>query len=119
MNRCAVLLFSIVLAVASCDDVLEKNIEKKKITLRAPQDSDTTSVTDVSFWWDDLEGAQEYELLIASPVMAAPNALVMDTTISKNKMTVSLLPGNYEWCVKGVNSAYETEYSCRLLVITN
>lgn len=120
MNKyTAILLFALILLAVSCDDVLEKNIGKKAVILRAPQDNDTIVTGIISFWWDSLEGAREYELQIVSPSMASPDILVTDTVITKTLLKVSLPEGKYEWCVKGVNTAYETEYSCRSLLITD
>jgi hypothetical protein len=111
-------LFSLLMAFA-CDDILEKDISDKAITLHTPPDELSTPETDQLFWWEALDGATSYQVLIASPDFQNPTALLLDSTVTNDKLSIVLPVGDYEWCIRGKNSAYETAYACRKLYIIN
>ncbi len=90
-----------------------EDISAASINLVAPAAGYTTRDTEINFWWDELEGAQEYELQIVTPSFAAPQALKLDTTITGNTFQWTATPGVYEWRVRGINDQYATGYSAR------
>jgi hypothetical protein len=113
------LLVLLAVAVTSCDDILETDLSDDMVTLRLPADGITQSDSvAVSFWWEELEGASKYELQIVSPDNINPQSLVLDTLVTKTQFSVSLPAGQYQWCVRGVNSGYKTEFICRTIAIT-
>lgn len=117
MNR--LLIFFMILLAFSCDDIFETDISDDMVVLRTPSEGYATSSQSITFWWDSLEGADEYELQVVSPDMATANVLVIDTVIVKTQFAMTLTTGQYEWCVKGMNNGYETALACRSLEITN
>jgi hypothetical protein len=121
MNKYLLSLLLVVLAVAviCCDDILETDLSDDAITLRLPANDITQSDSvAVSFWWEELEGASHYELQVVSPDNTNPTSLVLDTLITKTQFSAGLPAGKYEWCVRGVNSGYKTEFICRAITIT-
>ena len=113
------LFFLFLLFFLSCEDIIERDITGDEVVLKTPSAGYATSIQEQIFWWDEIVGATHYELMIVSPDILAPDILLLDTVIIKNQFTWELDTGRYEWCVKGLNSSYETENSCRLLEITN
>ena len=103
--------------VISCDDITEKDIRDDVVVLMTPAADLVSADGDVTFWWNHLEGATEYELTIASPDFDNPQELVLDTIIVKNQFTMTLESRKYEWCVTPINSAYVATANCRLLEI--
>src|SRR5688572_6848136 len=115
----SILLFILTLAVTCCDDILETDLSEDTITLRLPADGVTQkdSVA-VSFWWEELKGASHYELQVVSPDNTNPTSLVLDTLVTKTQFSAKLPAGQYQWCVRGINSGYKTEFICRSITIT-
>jgi hypothetical protein len=120
-NRNLIFAMAVVftLTVLSCDDIFLEDIADSEITLFAPRDSMITSQTSQLLAWHELKGATGYQLLIVTPDLLAPDALLMDTTITTKSFSYEFSPGKYQWCVKGVNGGYETDYSCRTIEIVN
>jgi hypothetical protein len=116
-NKCLIVLLCFI--CISCEDILETNISDKQVLLQTPADADSISTGNITFWWNELKGARSYQLLIVSPDKLNPAALLLDSTITNNQFTFQLSEGKYQWCVKGINDGYQTEFTCRSLEVTN
>ena len=113
-------MFSILVIIAfSCDDVLETDIRDDTVVLKAPKDGYSAGSQSIVFWWESLKGATRYHLVVVSPELANPTTLIMDTVIVKTQFSLTLTEGQYQWCVKGMNDGYETDFTCRSIEITN
>lgn len=100
---------------ASCEQILEKDIQKKKISLLVPADDIRSNIQSIGFLWEAMDGNNSYRLQIVQPDFEIPEALVLDTLISKNSFYQYLDLGKYEWRVRAENTAYQSEYSTRSL----
>jgi hypothetical protein len=98
---------------------MEKDISKSEVVLVAPTNNAQFYSTGVTFTWDAVTDATDYQLQIASPNFANPLQIVLDTTIKENSFTQQLPIGNYEWRVRAKNSAYSTNYSSRLVSVVS
>jgi len=98
---------------------MEKDISKSEVVLVAPTNNAQFYSTGVTFTWDAIADATEYQLQIATPNFANPLQIILDTTIKENSFTQQLLIGNYEWRVRAKNSAYNTNYSSRLVSVVS
>lgn len=105
------------LLIFACEDVFESNLSERQLTLLAPSDQQLTEQTLHTFWWEEVEGAAEYNLHIVEGTFAAANALVLDTTITQNMYEHTLSSGDYQWRVNAQNSAYETAYAVHTLFV--
>ncbi|WP_160143458.1 hypothetical protein [Chryseolinea soli] len=105
------------LAMIACEDVVVKDISDREVVLLSPQDSATFNSASYTFWWNPVESADGYQLLIVSPDLQQPAFVALDTTITKDKFTIDLANGQYQWCVRAVNSSYTTAYTCRVVTI--
>jgi hypothetical protein len=102
-----------------CDDILEINISDDQVALQVPAEGTSASAGNITFWWNELKGARSYQLLIVSPDYQTPKTLLLDSTVITNQFSIELPVGKYQWCVKGTNEGYQTEYNCRTLEIIN
>ena len=108
------------LTFISCEEIImEKDISKSEVVLVSPTNNAQFYSTGVTFTWDTVAGATEYQLQIATPNFANPLQIVLDTTIKENSFTQQLLIGNYEWRVRAKNSAYNSNYSSRLVSVVS
>jgi len=99
------------------NDLFEVDLNQEQVTLLAPANNLTATNGDITFWWEEVEGAIKYNLQIASPDFNNIQQLELDITTSSNKHDYSLTPGIYEWRIKAENGSSETVYSTRTLII--
>lgn len=112
-----IVITAFILFVTSCKDIQEEDISGLTVVLHTPANSTTTEVLTHTFWWSKIDGATEYNLQIASPSFLTPEYLILDSNVTSNKYTFTLNPGSYEWRVKAMNGAYETDYTTYTLQI--
>jgi len=115
-----IFVVSLFVYLLSCEEIInEQNITNDTIDLLAPTENVVLKTgTTITFNWEVLNGATEYQLQIATPNFSGAIQIVRDTLLSKNSFVIdSLSVSNYEWRVKGLNSAYETEYTINGFVV--
>ena len=112
-----VLISLLGITLLSCDEILEKDITQESVLLLAPADSLTTEEVSITFYWEYLQGTHEYLLRVGTPDLQDADFIMLDTLVAKNRFQLELPPGQYQWCVKGMNAGYETKFSCRTLWI--
>jgi hypothetical protein len=119
MARIKILIFVLlgVAAFASCDDLIEKDLEDKKVDIISPADSIETELTNITFLWEDVKGADSYELQVVTPSFENALTVVVDTTLTDNTFSYEFTPGEYQWRIKAGNSVSFTEYFYRTITI--
>lgn len=110
-------IFFVILMVLSCDDIIEQDISKQSVRLRAPSNGYDGNQGDLTFWWDEVDGASKYRLTVASPLIDSAEILVLDTVITKTQFTASIPSGKLQWCVMAMNGYYTTKYFCNLMTL--
>ena len=115
--KVVVILLGLNILFYSCSDIIEQNISNKQISILAPTDGYKTSISTQVFWWDELKGAEKYNLQIVRPGFSSIQNFILDTNVIGNKYTCSLVPGTYQWRIKGVNNGSSTEYITRTLIM--
>ena len=98
----------------SCEEIInEQNISNDMISLLAPTENAVlTTSTKISYNWEVLSGATNYQLQIANPDFNNANQLVIDTLLTNTSFTLDSLSQNtYQWRIKGSNSIFETAYT--------
>ena len=109
----------IAMLVPGCEAVLnEEDISEEPVVLIAPSDGAALTETAIALSWEPLEDADAYQLQIATPSFEMALQVVSDTIVVVNHFPVNLSSGDYEWRVKGLNSAYETVFTTRSFTIT-
>lgn len=105
------------IALYSCSDIIEPNISKQTINVLTPVDGYKSANTGLVFWWEALKGAEKYNLQIVKPSFISIQNLILDTNITDNKYSFSLLPGTYQWRIRAMNNGSNTDYVTRTLTI--
>lgn len=113
------LLAGSILLTAGCNDFFEIDISKDEVFLLAPSDNYETSLETINFWWEDVDGAIEYEIQIVICDFENIQSLVSDTIISESSIRVQLAEGKYQWRVRAINGSSSTKYSTRSITIIN
>lgn len=104
----------------SCEEiVLEDDISEEIVQLVAPMDKADFFSTGITFTWEPIESVTQYRIQIARPNFTNPLQIVADTIVKTTSFSTQLNIGDYEWRVKGLNSAYNTVYSTRSLKVSN
>lgn len=101
-------ILGLVLLSLGCTDIIEENITEDTILTYYPSEDSIIEGNNVQFRWQELQGANSYQL----QVMDEYRTLVIDSVVSTTTLTNSSLEtGSYQWRVRGVNDAYETGYT--------
>lgn len=104
------ILFITLTLLYSCQDFIEVDLGGKSITVLAPANNTASSSSSQMFWWGELKGAEKYNLQIVKPSFSSIQQLILDSTITNNQFSYSLLPGVYQWRVRAMNNSSYTEY---------
>ena len=113
-----IIIFSIALIAISCTkDFVVKDIKNASITINAPADNLNTPTNAITFWWEELDGAENYNLQIVKPNFGAVQQLLVDTNITGNKFYYTFSPGTYQWRIKAMNAGGSTVYFTRNIII--
>ncbi len=109
---------SLVLVILGCTkDFISKDIKNQVLTIVAPNDSLKTPSNVITFWWDELDGAEKYNIQIVKPSFNTIQQLLVDSNITTNKFNYTLSPGKYQWRVRATNNNGSTAYITRTLII--
>ena len=103
--------------IACTKDFIVKDIKNDTVSIIAPTDNLNTPINTVTFWWNELDGAEKYNLQIVKPNFGSVLQLIVDTTITNNKFYYTFSPGTYQWRIKGINGGGSTVYTTRTLII--
>lgn len=108
------------ITLASCEEILlETDISKSEVQLIAPANNSSFNSTGVTFTWESVADATKYRLQIAKPNFENPTQIVLDTIVTSTYFTQQLAIANYEWRVRALNSAYETNYTSRFFSVVS
>ena len=109
----------LMLVSVGCNDVIEKDIEDDTVVLIAPGEALVTDSTDITFFWDVIDGASGYIFQLVTGDFDTPDLLLLDSLVLGNKLTLKLDSGVYAWGVSAQNNGYATRFSARSLTITD
>lgn len=101
----------------ACEDIIVPNIDDERVSLLVPPDSLATAESEVTFSWEEVEGADDYHLQLVRPSFQNILDFVLDTLVADTRYTAALPVGDFEWRVRAENSASTTNYSKRRLSI--
>ncbi len=95
-----------------CEEIIyEDDISVNSVLILAPTNGVSLVKGDVTFSWQTVNGATDYELQVATPTFQNASQIVLDTIITDVSFTQLLEANTYEWRIKALNSAYETTYT--------
>ncbi|WP_298613412.1 hypothetical protein [uncultured Odoribacter sp.] len=101
-------LLLICLGICACEDIFEKNISCRQVEVIAPPSGLVTTRTSLTFVWNPMKGASDYRLIVVSPAFKWIESYLLDTVVETCRFSLDLPEGEYEWTVRGLNSAYES-----------
>lgn len=101
----------LVLTFASCSLITETNISDETVYIIAPPNNLETPVNTQTLWWEHVNDAEKYNVIIVSPRWDSIVTLIADTNVSENKFSITLTPGEYDWGVSAYNSSSKTAYT--------
>lgn len=110
-------LILITLLIACSKDFIVKDIKNETVSILAPANNLSTSTNAVTFWWEEIDGAEKYNIQIVKPNFSAIQQLILDTNVTGDKFNYTLNPGTYQWRIKAKNSAGSTGYTTYNLTI--
>ncbi len=105
------MLFACLAASACTKDFIEKDLSKKHITVLAPPNGYSTTTNSITFWWEETEGANEYNIQIVKPSFSWVQLLVCDTMVEGTKFTYTLVPGTYQWRIRCLNGSSDGPFT--------
>ena len=96
----------------SCEEIIEvEDISQEQVTILAPTNNSVLNQSDINFSWQSLEFAERYQLQIATPNFTNAAQIVEDTLVNVTGFNKLLNQGDYQWRIKALNSAYQTEFT--------
>ena len=102
----------------SCDDLIEvEDISQQTVAVLAPTNNSVLSSASVTFSWATFPDADHYRLQLATPSFFAATQISIDSLTASNSYTKTLLPGAYQWRVRGENSGYVTAFSSQSFTV--
>ena len=116
IKRLTLLVCLIVLS--NCEQIIEvEDISNEHIVVLSPVNNTTLTSNEVNFTWEPLDFAEQYQLQIAHPNFEAAEVFVEDTIITANSFIKPLVTNTYQWRIRALNFAYETQYTTQNLTI--
>lgn len=109
LKSCLLFLFPCIFSC--CQDLLVNDISDMTVKTYSPADSTSITTTNVTFWWEDIEDATQYNIQVVSPSFHSVQKLWYDSIVSTNKINFELTPGSFEWRVKALNDVSETDFT--------
>ncbi len=94
----------------SCEHVDIDDLSNEVVSLVAPPNNSVSQLNNLTFWWEAVEDADEYNLQIAQYSFDSIGYLILDTTTAETNYSYNLPKGVYQWRVKAVNNASESPY---------
>jgi hypothetical protein len=110
-NKLAIFLLLVIVIAGGCEELLEKSLTDKKVTLQAPVNNLTTTDSIHNFYWQEVDGALEYQLQIVSPRFDSIVKLIADTPVTAVVLNIELDAGKYQWRVRAKNNSTVSNYS--------
>lgn len=107
----------VVLTVLACAKWVSVDISGDEIELISPLNDQADSIQNKTFVWHELKGANQYQIQVVSPQFDSALSYVVDSLISNPSYSLTLIPGSYQWRVRGVNDDFESKWSTRDLTI--
>jgi hypothetical protein len=95
-----------------CEDIFEKDISGDSVNIISPENNAIFTGQSIAIVWEELDGAEEYHVVIASP--AFNNVLTFrDTITTETDLELSLPEGQYEWSLQASNFGYKSRKTVR------
>lgn len=113
-----IVMLIICFCALACDDIVGvDDISDQIVTVLAPANGVTLDITDLTFTWEGVENASEYQIQIATPSFQEATQILTDTIVTTTRLSRTLTPNTYEWSVRALNSDFVTNYTTQSFTI--
>jgi len=113
-----IIMIGLTIIVFACDDIIGvEDISSDTTTIIAPTDGTTLTSTSVVFSWNNILGAEQYRVEIATPSFENASQIVLDTTMVNTSFTATLSANEYQWRIRAENSGYTTSHTTTDFVV--
>jgi hypothetical protein len=110
-NRIILISAFALLAFLACKkDFVVKDIKNDTVTVNAPANNLVTTTNKVTFWWEELDGAEKYNIQVVKPSFTSVISIIADTSLSGTKFDLTLQPGTYQWRIRATNNGGNTAW---------
>lgn len=116
-NLLPILLITMVMPWSACDDIIERDLTGRSVTLIAPSDGVVTTASVQTFWWEELDGALSYDLHVVTTGFDSIVQMVLDTTVTATQFQFTLWPGQFQWRVRAVNGSSQSLFTTYSLTV--
>ncbi len=112
--RKIIVLFALSSLLLSCEDIFEEDLSHEEVRIIAPADGVSVDAGTVMFLWEEVPGATSYRITVVSPEFEDAGIVVGDELLRNDSVThhrsyaCDLAPGDYQWSISALNSAYST-----------
>jgi predicted phage tail protein len=110
MKKICLITFSLLIAISCKKDFVVKDIKDQTVTVNAPANNLVTTSNKVTFWWEQVDGAEKYNIQVVKPDFTSVAQIVSDTSIAGTKYSLTLQPGSYQWRIRAVNNGGSTAF---------
>jgi len=108
----------LLIGIYSCEDVFEKNLDKRDLSVLSPPLDFQTSQNQITFWWEQIKGANHYNIQLVDSNFDYIKEIIVDTNVTGEKVTISIFrPGTYMWRMRAENNTSATPYIIGSLTI--
>ena len=76
---------------SSCVDITETDITESTVQLKAPANYYRSGQLNQHFWWEQLDGAEAYEITIVSPSFDSIGTIVISESLTKTDFILQQL----------------------------
>lgn len=118
MIRTIKVLFLAGLTLLSCEEIIRvDDISGDRVVIIAPVEGAVVAGGQVNLNWEPIGFADRYQVQVAAPDFERAAQVLLDTVTvdtlrsGPHQIGLSLKEGDYEWRVRGANSAYSTGYT--------
>ncbi|MCF8457035.1 MAG: hypothetical protein K9H62_13985 [Bacteroidales bacterium] len=109
----------ILAVIISCDDIFEADISNAELVVNYPPAQYSTPQLSLSFDWEAVEDAIEYEIRITTMENGLYTIIYMDSVVSETSLLISFYPDTFDWSIRAMNYSSETQYASGKLIITD
>ena len=110
--KCQILIAAMISTLfCSCETAFESSLQGNRVVLLAPANNLITMDSVHTFYWNQVQGANRYQLQVVSPRFDSITRLGTDTIVTRNQFPLKLARGGYQWRVRAMNASTTSNYS--------
>lgn len=118
MSKIAIVIGIMTVSVLiGCKALIEENFRGSKVKILFPKTGDSLSTYSITFWWDQVPNANNYELQLVQGTFDNIQNFILDSTMTANRYTYILTPGTYQWRVRALNNSTQTDFATQSFVV--